>query len=79
MYTNFTQNDLIAYLYNETNERITENIKNALTTNWQLKETFEELSYIKKTIGKPKHNPSDTSIAIIMQHSKQTARETHFH
>ena len=79
MYLNFTQNNLIAYLYNESNELTTEHIEYALATNWQLKETFEELSATRDAIGTAKHNPSDTSIAIILKHSKETARQVHFH
>jgi len=73
--TNYTSEDLIQYLYQETSEEETKAIEKALQTDWNLKEEFEALEATKQGLDKLIESPRPQSITAILNYAKTTAAE----
>lgn len=71
---NFTQEDLIQYLYKETSPEKTANIQNALIADWNLREKMEVLSSAKQQINQAKlYAPRQQSIDAILEYAEKAA------
>ena len=68
----FTQEDLVQYLYKETSEQKTAAIKAALDTDWNLRNSFEQLSSGLKDLEKVNLSPRNETIDKILQHITNT-------
>jgi hypothetical protein len=72
MLKTFTPNDLLLFYYKETNPEETLMIKNSLVEDEELKEEFLEMRSIISFLNTADvKGPSQTSINIIMEHSKK--------
>jgi hypothetical protein len=67
----FTTEDLVRYLYNETSEQKTAQIKAALQTDWNLKETYEKLVNSKKDLNEISFSPRKETVNKILQYASK--------
>ncbi len=72
---NFTQEDLLLYLYNETSQKQTVEIKAALETDWSLREKFEELKLAQKNLETLQMSPSQQTIDNILNYAEKAVSE----
>lgn len=72
---NFTQEDLLLYLYNETSPAQTVAIKAALETDWSLSEKFEELTTAKKQLKTLQMSPSHQTIDNILNYAEKAVNQ----
>lgn len=72
----FTQDDLVRFVYNETSAEESMKIKKAILENLDLAKAYQGMLTAKEELEQGKLNPSDSSINIIMKHSRSTARST---
>ena len=72
---NFTQEDLLLYLYNETSPAQTAVIKAALETDWSLREKFEELTSAQKQLQTLQLSPSRQTINNILNYAEKAVSE----
>ena len=72
---NFTQEDLLLYLYNETSSEQTAQIKAALKTDWSLREKFEELTLAKNQLKPLKISPDQQTINNILNYAEKVVSE----
>ena len=72
---NFTQEDLLLYLYNETSQKQTVEIKAALETDWSLREKFEELILAQKNLETLQMSPSQQTIDNILNYAEKAVSE----
>ena len=72
---NFTQEDLLLYLYKETSAEQTAKIKAALETDWSLSEKFEELTSAQKELKTLKMSPSQQTISNILNYADKAVSE----
>lgn len=77
--TKFTPEDLVQYLYNETSVQKTTSIKEALNTDWNLKESFEQLVDAQKNLEEIKLSPRDEAVNKILQHTTKKVGQLHSH
>jgi hypothetical protein len=64
-----TQEELIRYIYNETSPQKTENIKAALQTDWNLRETYEKLLSTRKELSELKFSPRIETVNKILEYA----------
>lgn len=67
----FTPEDLVRYLYNETSEQKTASIKAALQTDWNLRETYEQLASSLKNLSEVKFSPMPETINKILEYASK--------
>jgi len=72
-----TLNYLVLYLYNETKMTDTVLIQNAIDTNHEIAETYQDLKDAKALINETVMTPSQKSIQTILNYSKITAPLMH--
>ena len=72
---NFTPEDLLLYLYNETSPAQTADIKAALETDWSLREKFEALTSAQKKLGSLKMSPSQQTVDNILNYAEKAIAE----
>ena len=72
---NFTQEDLLLYLYNETSPVQSADIKAALETDWSLREKFEELTSAQSELKALKISPSQQTINNILNYAEKAISE----
>ena len=72
---NFTQEDLLLYLYNETSPAQTVSIKAALETDWSLREKFEELTSAQNQLKTLQMLPSHQTIDNILNYAEKAVSE----
>lgn len=76
MKSNFTPEDLIAHLYNETKESDREAIENWLAENPERSAEFELLQKTKQALSTEKRiSPSKSSIDIILEYARNVEKE----
>ena len=68
---NFTPEDLLQYLYNETSPTKTADIKAALETDWSLREKFEVISSAQQRLEPLKMSPSQQTIDNIVNYAEK--------
>lgn len=69
---NFTPEDLICYLYNESSPAKAAAIETALETNWSLREKFEVIAFVHKRLKTIKMSPHPKTISRILNHAEKT-------
>ncbi len=72
---NFTQEDLLLYLYNETSHTKSAQIKAALENDWNLREKFEELTAAQSELKTLKMSPSQKTIDKILNYAEKSVNE----
>lgn len=72
---NFTPEDLIQYLYNETSPPQTAQIKAALETDWSLREKFEVITSAQKRLEALKMSPSQKTVDNILNYAEKAVAE----
>ena len=72
---NFTLEDLLRYLYQETSPSQTAEIKAALDTDWSLREKFEVITSAQKRLDALKASPSQQSIDAILSYAEKAVEE----
>lgn len=72
---NFTPEDLLLYLYNETSPAKTAEIKAALETDWSLREKFEVITSAQKRLEALKMSPSQQTIDNILNYAEKAVAE----
>jgi hypothetical protein len=72
---NFTPEDLLQYLYNETSPAQTAEIKAALETDWSLREKFEVITSAQKRLEALKMSPSQQTIDNILNYAEKAITE----
>ena len=68
---NFTPEDLLLYLYNETSPAQTAAIKAALENDWSLREKMEELTTSQKQLSVIKLSPSRKTVDNILNYAEK--------
>lgn len=71
----YTANDLIRFIYQETNVADSANIQQLITEQPECAEAFEALSDVVSMLDEVSLNASPTSIAIIMEQAHKSAAE----
>lgn len=72
---NFTLEDLLRYLYNETSPSQTAEIEAALESDWSLREKFEVLTSARKRLDALKVSPSQQSIDAVLSYAEKAVEE----
>jgi hypothetical protein len=72
---NFTPEDLLLYLYNETSPAQTVAIKAALETDWSLREKFEELTAAQKELSNIRLSPGRKTVDNILNYAEKAISE----
>ncbi len=72
---NFTPEDLLQYLYNETSPEQTAQIKAALETDWSLREKLEVITSAQKRLEALKMSPSQQTIDNILNYAEKAIAE----
>jgi hypothetical protein len=72
---NFTPEDLLQYLYNETSPAQTAQIKAALETDWSLREKFEVITSAQSRLEALKMSPSQKTIDNILSYAEKAVAE----
>lgn len=75
--TNYTTEELIQYLYQETSEKQAQEIKIAIQSNWELKEKFEALRNSMQMLDTAILSPRKQSVNAILDYAKKTAEVAH--
>lgn len=74
-----TPEDLVRYLYNETSEHKTADIKVALQTDWNLKESYETLLNSNENLNKIHFSPRPQSVNRILEYASKKQSEVTSH
>jgi hypothetical protein len=72
---NFTPEDLLRYLYNETSTKQTEEIKHALEKDWTLKEQYETIASGQTRLEALKLSPRKKTIENILNYAEKSISE----
>ena len=72
---NFTPEDLLFYLYNETSPAQSAEIKAALENDWSLREKFEVITSAQKRLEALKMSPSQQTIDNILSYAEKAVAE----
>ena len=72
---NFTQEDLLLYLYKETSADQTAKIKAALETDWNLKEQYQELVSAKESLGSVNVSPRKKALDFVLNYASKQVKE----
>ena len=76
---NFTPDDLVQYLYNETSQAKSEAIKKALESDWTLREMYEVIVAAQKRLEAFELSPREEAVNNILRHAEKTITELHPH
>lgn len=71
--TKHTTEDLILYMYRETNEEQTKSIEDSLQSDWILKEKYEALKESYQNLNSMSRSPREQTINAIMNYAKLTS------
>jgi hypothetical protein len=72
---NFTPEDLLRYLYNETSPSQTAEIKAALDADWSLREKFEVITSARKRLEVLNLSPRQQTIDAILSYAEKAVEE----
>jgi len=73
--TNFTPEDLLLYLYNETSAKKTAAIETALQSEWTLREKLNVLKASMERLDKITQSPRTEVILKVLNHAREVAAE----
>ena len=76
---NFTPDDLVQYLYNETSQAKSEAIKKALENDWTLREMYDVIVSAQKRLEAFELSPRDEAVNKILRHAEKAISELHTH
>jgi hypothetical protein len=76
---NFTPEDLVQYLYDETSLEKSAAIESALENDWTLKEMYNVLVSAQKRLEVFEMSPREESVNNILRHAEKTISELHPH
>jgi len=76
---NFTPEDLVQYLYNETAPKKSLAINAALKTDWHLKEMFEVIVSAQKRLEAFRLSPREETVSKVLRYAKKAIAELHTH
>lgn len=76
MQHNYTQEELLQYIYNELDADAFEGIRNELKDNVELNEEFELYNRLIKYLDLIEEKPNPTSVEIIMEYSRAFENES---
>jgi len=76
MKQDFTQQHLLKYIYKETTATETLEIREALNSDWNLNEEYQEMLLAYRQLPKVTFNPSSSSIENILRYSQSNAVQT---
>ena len=78
MKRNFTQEDIINYIYGETSSEEAKAIKEELSINAELNDYYQETLKVLNVLDSAFVEPSETTVSILMEDSKSSSSlETH--
>jgi len=72
---NFTQEDLVQYLYDESSPEKATAIKTALETDWNLREKYQEMLSSKKRLGLLEISPRKKAVDKILIYAEKSVGE----
>lgn len=75
--TKITQEDLMRYLYKETSERKTADIKAALESDWNLREKFEKLISTQENLNEIRLAPRPEVVNRILEYAANKQGQLH--
>ena len=73
---NFTSEELLEFLFQETSAEKTEEIVTALEEDWNLKEEYREITETKEQLSAVSYSPSQKSIDTILNYAKLSSAGT---
>lgn len=76
---NFTPEDLVQYLYNETSPEKSSAIKAALETDWSLREMYDVIVSAQKRLEAFQLSPREEAVNKILSYAKEAIAELHTH
>ena len=76
---NFTPDDLVQYLYNETSQAKSAAIKKALENDWTLREMYDVIVSAQKRLEAFELSPREEAVNNILRHAEKTITELHPH
>lgn len=76
---NFTPEDLVQFLYNETSREKSTAIKAALETDWTLREMYDVIVSAQKRLEVFELAPREETLNKILRHGKKAIAELHTH
>lgn len=76
---NFTTEDLLQYLYQETSIEESAAISEALESDWKLKEAFQQLEESVKNLNEAQYSPRSKTIAKIMSYAEKSVESVPQH
>ena len=74
-----TQDDLVRYLYNETSDKKSELVREALETDMELREAFNALLLSKKNLEETNLSPRPEAVDKILQYAAKHEKHLHSH
>ncbi len=74
---NFTPEDLVQFLYNETSPEKSEAIESALQADWSLREMFDVIVSAHKRLEAFKLSPREEVLNKILHHAQKSMSELH--
>lgn len=74
---NFTPEDLLMYLYDETDPALTIRIREALQQDWTLREKLEVLKASAQRLDKVLMAPRQDSVDAILDYARKVAKVPH--
>jgi hypothetical protein len=72
---NFTQEDLLLSLYNETSNSHQAALTAALSSDWSLGENMDEMISVHKELSTIKFSPSSSTISSILNYAEKAISE----
>lgn len=76
---NFTPDDLVQYLYNETSEEKSSAIKTALENDWTLRETYDVIVSAQNELEALELSPREEAVNNILRYADKSISELHPH
>lgn len=73
--SNFTPEDLLLYLYNETTPQQSKAIEEALKNDWTLREKIAVLKTSMQRLDSIKESPRTEIVLKVLRHARNTAKE----
>ncbi len=73
--TNFTPEDLLLYLYNETSDEQTEAIEASLKNDWTLREKLNVLKTSMQRLDKITQSPRTEVVLNVLNHARERVAE----
>ena len=70
MIKTFTPNDIVRYVYEEASEQESASIESALLHDNKLLKVYQELSWMKRQLGRAISDPDEKIISSVMAYSK---------